>query len=276
MQPDLSFLAGFIKNEAGIVLGEQKGYFVESRLSAVAAQHGHESVASLVASLKAFPSAALRRDVVEALTTNETSFFRDNTPFDNLKNKILPQLMAKRAGSKRLRFWCAAASTGQEPYSLAMMLSEQGPKLAGWKIDILATDIDTAVLQKAQAATYNKFEVQRGLPVPLLLKYFDQCDGDRWQVKPAIRAMVTYKKLNLLDAQAGAGVFDVVFCRNVLIYFDLATKAMVLAKIAQQLSADGCLILGGAETVMGITDRFAAAPDIRGCYLPTVRIRNAA
>ncbi len=276
MTPDMPFLAAFIKREAGIILPPEKVYLVESRLASVAAHHGKDSVSALVETLKLLPSLQLRRDVTEALTTNETSFFRDGTPFEMLKTHVLPRLLEARAATRRLRFWCAAASTGQEPYSLAMMLTEERAKLAGWNIDILATDLDTAVLAKAKAGIYSKFEIQRGLPVTMLVRHFTQAGPDAWQVKPEIRNMVTFKQLNLLDARAGAGTFDVVFCRNVLIYFDLPTKAQVLDKIGQQMAGDGVLFLGGAETVMGITDSFAASPGLRGTYIKAPALRAAA
>ncbi len=267
MTPDMEFLAAFLKKNTGIILATDKGYLVESRLASVAACHGHANVKALVDALKAFPSENLRRDVIEAMTTNETSFFRDGTPFEIMRTHALPQLLNVRASSRRLRIWCAAASTGQEPYSLAMMLAEMGPKLAGWKVEILGSDIDTTALKKASDATFTKFEIQRGLPVTHLVKYFEQAGPDTWRVKPAIRDMVTFRQLNLLEGKAAAGTFDIIFCRNVLIYFDLPTKAGILGRLGDQLAGDGYLFLGGAETVLGITDTLAPCPGVRGTYV---------
>ncbi len=275
MTPDMEFLAAFLKKTTGIILATDKSYLVESRLSSVAACHGHRNVHALVEALKAFPSEPLRRDIIEAMTTNETSFFRDGTPFEIIKNHVLPQLLVARASTRRLRIWCAAASTGQEPYSLAMMLQEQGSKLAGWNIEILGTDIDTVALRKASDGVYSKFEIQRGLPITHLVKYFEQAGPDTWRVKPALRKLITFRQLNLLDARASAGMFDIVLCRNVLIYFDLPTKAAILRQLSTQMTDDGYLFLGGAETVLGITDVLSPCPGVRGTYVKSA-LRAAA
>jgi chemotaxis protein methyltransferase CheR len=263
----MDFLAIFLKKATGIILATDKAYLVESRLASVAACHSHASVRDLVEALKAFPSEALRRDVIEAMTTNETSFFRDGTPFEIMKSHVLPQFQASRASARRLRIWCAAASTGQEPYSLAMLLAEHAAKFPGWTFEILATDIDTVALRKASEGIYSKFEIQRGLPITHLVKYFEQTGPDTWRVKPALRKMITFRQLNLLDARASAGLFDIVFCRNVLIYFDLPTKGAILKQLGTQLTDDGYLFLGGAETVLGITDALSPCPGVRGTYI---------
>jgi chemotaxis protein methyltransferase CheR len=182
--------------------------------------------------------------------------------------------MAARAAQRRVRIWCAAASTGQEPYSLAMCLKEMAPLLAGWRIDILATDLSNEVLEKAKAGIYSQFEVQRGLPIQLLVKYFAQI-GETWQIAPEIRAMVQYRPFNLLNDFAGLGMFDVVFCRNVLIYFDQPTKVGVLDRIARLVERDGYLLLGAAETVVGLTDSFKPVADRRGLYAPNATARAA-
>jgi chemotaxis protein methyltransferase CheR len=203
--------------------------------------------------------------VVEAMTTNESFFYRDKIPFEHFTNAIMPSLLAARAKEKRMRIWCAAASTGQEPYSLAMCLKEMKDKVAGWRIEIIGTDLSTEVLEKAKAGMYSQFEVQRGLPIHLLLKYFTQA-GDQWQIAPQIRAMVDYRPLNLIKDFGHLGAFDIVYCRNVLIYFDGPTKTDVLNRLARSLSPDGALLLGAAETVIGLTD--ALSPDLahRGLY----------
>jgi chemotaxis protein methyltransferase CheR len=203
--------------------------------------------------------------VVEAMTTNESCLFRDKLPFDHFRETIMPTLLTARAASRRIRIWCAAAATGQEPYSLAIALKEMGKDLRGWRIEIVATDLSTEVLEKAKSGIYSQFEVQRGLPALMLIKYFAQV-GETWQIAPEIRGMVKFLPLNLLNDFAHLGRFDLVLCRNVLIYFDQATKIGVLERIAGVTERDGFLVLGGAETVVGLTDRFRPFPNKRGVY----------
>jgi chemotaxis protein methyltransferase CheR len=268
-QIDMPFVAAFIKREAGIILDPGKSYFVQSRLGALARQHGKDSVGALIDELRMRPSTQMRTAVTEALTTNETSFFRDGTPFRTLRETLLPQLTEARAKTRTLRFWCAAASTGQEPYSLAMLLAETDLRARGWKIEITATDLDSTVLDRARAGIYSGFEVQRGLPASHLVKYFVSGGRDSWQIRPDIRAMVTFRQTNLLSLSSIQGTFDVIFCRNVLIYFDLPTKQAVLGSLEQRLAPDGALFLGGAESVFGITHLFAPDPAARGAYRKT-------
>jgi chemotaxis protein methyltransferase CheR len=187
----------------------------------------------------------------------------------------MPALIAARAVQRRIRIWCAAASTGQEPYSLAMCLREMKEKLSGWRIDILGTDLSVEVLEKARAGIYSQFEVQRGLPIQMLVKYFSQV-GDTWQLAPEIRAMVQYRPLNLLSDLGGLGSFDLVFCRNVLIYFDQGGKIDVLNRLARVIEPDGYLVLGAAETVVGLTDGFKLLPEKRGLYVPNAAARKGA
>ena len=209
----------------------------------------------------------LTSEVVEAMTTNETFFFRDKIPFDHLKEAVLPALAQARAARRSLRIWCAASSTGQEPYSIAMLLKEMTALFAGWRIEIIATDLSQAVLEKAKAGLFSQFEVQRGLPIQLLVKYFVQ-KGELWQLNADIRGMVQHRQLNLLQDVSHLGTFDVIFCRNVLIYFDQQTKAGVFGKVARMLEPDGVLALGAAESVVGITNLFRPYPDRRGLYQP--------
>ena len=272
---EFDFLRKLLRDRSGLVLSAEKQYLAESRLLPVARRHGLGSLAELVAQLKARPAAPLAVDVVEAMTTNETFFFRDKMPFDNFRELITPALIAARAREKRIRIWCAAASSGQEPYSLAMALKDMGAALAGFRIEIVATDLSGEVLERAKAGSYSQFEVQRGLPIQLLLKYFTQT-RDSWQIAPEIRAMVQFRTLNLLNDFSPLGTFDVVFCRNVLIYFDQETKIGVLNRIARQVPDDGYLMLGAAETVVGLTDAFKPVPDRRGIYAPNVALRRAA
>ena len=222
----------------------------------------------VLAKIRQMPSAALVSDVLDAMTTNETLFFRDQRPFDQFRDNVLPTLMERNAASKRIRIWCAACSSGQEPYSLAMMFSELGAKVAGWRLEIVGTDISKTILERARRAEYSQFEVQRGLPITMLVKYFEQ-KGEAWHLKADIKNKVSFREFNLLENPRSLGQFDVVFCRNVLIYFDHATKAEILARIAGVMPADGHLFLGGAETVLGVSDKFAAAPGLRGIYVPT-------
>jgi chemotaxis protein methyltransferase CheR len=206
----------------------------------------------------------LTSDVVEAMTTNETFFFRDKIPFDHLKQTVLPELVQARGSRRALRIWCAASSTGQEPYSIAMCVKEFAG-LAGWRVEIVATDLSQAVLEKSKAGVFSQFEVQRGLPIQMLVKYFTQT-GELWQLNADIRAMVQHRQLNLLQDFSHLGTFDVIFCRNVLIYFDQDTKVTIFERLARLLEADGVLALGAAESVVGITDVFKPYPDRRGLY----------
>jgi chemotaxis protein methyltransferase CheR len=199
------------------------------------------------------------------MTTNESFFFRDTWPFDSFRKFMLPELLKARASKRLIRIWSAACSSGQEPYSLAMILAEEKAKLAGWRVEIVATDLSTEILDKAREGVYSHFEVQRGLPIAYLAKYFKGV-GDRWQIDEALRRSIDFRIFNLLDTPAPLGVFDVIFCRNVLIYFDQPTKSAVLGRMARQMSPDGFLLLGGAETILGITDRFVAVPSQRGIY----------
>ncbi len=264
---EFDFLCKLLKDRSGLVLTRDKAYLLESRLLPVARKCDLKSVDELVAAVRARPNSDLARDVVEAMTTNESFFFRDIKPFDQFKSFVLPQLMRARAARRQIRIWSAACSSGQEPYTLAMLLAEQQANLAGWSLDIVATDLSTEILDKAQAGLYSQFEVQRGLPIQYLMKYFKQ-QGERWQIDPAIRNRVRFRMFNLLDEPSSLGGFDVIFCRNVLIYFDQPTKTTVLDRLSRILAPDGFLFLGGAETVLGISDKFQAAPDNRGLYCP--------
>lgn len=262
---DFEFISSLIKSRSGLVLTPDKSYLLESRLMPVARKHGLKGLDELVGQMRSRNDEAMIVEVTEAMTTNESFFFRDIKPFDLLRDDVLPPLIENRATRKHLRIWCAAASSGQEPYSIAMVLKELGAKLAGWRLDILGTDISRAILDKAQAGKYSQFEVQRGMPIQLLLKYFDKTE-ETWQIKDEIRNMVQYKYWNLLDDLRPLGGFDIVFCRNVLIYFDAETKGKVLEQISNLMPEDGMLFLGGAETVLGVTDKFKPVPGQRGVY----------
>ncbi|WP_024515173.1 protein-glutamate O-methyltransferase CheR [Bradyrhizobium sp. Tv2a-2] len=264
--PDYEYLRKVLKDLSGLDLSADKQYLIESRLLPLARKSGLSDIAALVQKMKG-GSSALINQVVEAMTTNETFFFRDKVPFDHLRDTILPNVLRARALRKNIRIWCAAGSTGQEPYSIAMCLKEMGAALAGWRIEILATDLSQEVLEKSKAGIYSQFEVQRGLPIQLLVKHFKQI-GELWQINPDIRGMVQHRQLNLLHDFSQLGVFDVIFCRNVLIYFDQDTKSKIFARLAKGVEADGFLVLGAAETVVGLTEVFKPFPDRRGLYRP--------
>lgn len=262
---DFDFVAQLLKQRSGLTIGPDKAYLLESRLNPVARKHGFNGLTDLIQGLRLRGDQTLTRDVVEAMTTNESFFFRDTKPFEQFRRLVLPHMLEKRASRRSFRIWSAACSSGQEAYSLSMILKEFDSKLAGWRVEMIGTDISTEILDKAKEGVYSQFEVQRGLPVQLLVKHFTQ-EGDRWRISPEIKRMVTYRIFNLLEDPAPLGQFDVVFLRNVLIYFDQPTKAKVLERVAKQMAPDGFLYLGGAETVLGITDRFQVVPGERGIY----------
>lgn len=262
---DIEHLATLLKARSGLILGNDKTYLIESRLAPVARREGYSTVSALLTSLRTKRDEKLIWAVTDAMTTNETLFFRDKTPFDQFRDDVLPVLSTTRS-SGDIKVWCAACSTGQEPYSLAMMMDEQSAKYPRVKLDILATDISERCLEKAQSGLYSQFEVQRGLPIQMMVKHFEKVD-DMWRISPRLRSSVRWKQLNLLeDLRMTVGRPDVVFIRNVLIYFDIETKRKVLESIAALMPDDGFLFLGAAETVLGITDAFKPAPGKRGLY----------
>jgi chemotaxis protein methyltransferase CheR len=262
---DFEFICQILRERSGLVLTNDKAYLLESRLLPVARKWKLATFDDLVRVIRTKMDEAVIRDVVEAMTTNESFFFRDTKPFDQFKALVLPALLKSRAASRTIRIWSAACSSGQEPYSLAMILAEMAAQLNGWKIEIVGTDLSTEILNRAKEGMYSQFEVQRGLPITMLVKYFAQI-GDRWQINAKIRGMVQYREFNLLQDPMPLGRFDVVFCRNVLIYFDQPTKTRVLNSVAKLMPEDGFLFLGGAETVLGITDKFQMVPGQRGVY----------
>jgi chemotaxis protein methyltransferase CheR len=263
---EYEYLRKLLKEHSGLDLSADKQYLVESRLIPLARKAGLLGIGELVQKVKS-GSDALTIDVIEAMTTNETFFFRDKIPFDHLRQTVIPELMQARAGRRALRIWCAASSTGQEPYSIAMLLKEFSTQLIGWRVEIVATDLSLGVLEKARAGIFSQFEVQRGLPIQLLVKHFRQI-GELWQLNADIRAMVQHRQLNLMQDFSHLGTFDVIFCRNVLIYFDQDTKIGMFDRLAKSLEADGVLALGAAESVVGMTDAFKPFPERRGLYRP--------
>lgn len=262
---DFDFLRVLLQRRSGLFLSTEKRYLVESRLGMLCRRRGIAGITALVVQLRSSPASELEAAVIEAMTTNETLFFRDRTPFDLFRDVVLPEKLAANAESRTLRIWCAAVSTGQEAYSLAMLLDEAADRLVGWTIEILGTDISVEVLDRARQGLYSQFEVQRGLPIQLLLKHFRQ-EGDKWRLSERIRDMVTLRQHNLLEPNHQLGQFDIIFCRNVLIYFDVPTKARVMAALAERLARNGAFILGAAETVIGITTTLVPDPQHRGLY----------
>ncbi len=263
---DFEFYRELLASKSGLVLTPDKSYLLDSRLTPVAKKWGYPSLEALTMALRGVADKDLMIDVVEAMTTNETSFFRDKNPFRLFEEYVLPYLTRHRAGSRQFKIWCAASSSGQEPYSLAITLQENAASLRGWSTPIMATDISQEILDQARNGLYTQFEVQRGLPIQMLMKYFKQ-EGDKWRINEDIRKMVSFQYFNLLENMQTLGQFDVIFCRNVLIYFDEETKRQVLENMACVLKPDGFLVLGGAETVLGITDKYKPLTDQRGIYI---------
>ncbi len=265
MTPEsFDYIAAQVKQRSGLLLTPDKRYMLESRLAGILKREALADLDALALRLRDPRANPLAEAVTEALTTNESSFFRDGKPFEHLK-RVLPRLAAARTPGQPLRVWSAACSTGQEAYSVAMVADELAPQLGGRRLEIFGTDIAQEVLTRARDGVFSQFEVQRGLPVRQLIKYFTQEQG-RWRINAEMRGLCRFERLNLLGDLRGCGKFDVIFCRNVLIYFDPPTKTRVLGALAAQLAPDGVLYLGGAETVLGLTDRLVPLPGERGAY----------
>jgi chemotaxis protein methyltransferase CheR len=272
---DFTFIRTFIRDRAGIALESGKEYLVQARLSPVLTSEGFTELSELVAALRVGPSSPLTQKVVDALTTNETSFFRDVEPFEALRTRVFPELIAARQKEKRLNIWYAACSTGQEPYSVAMLLAEHFPELASWHVSHLATDISTDALNKAREGRYGQFEMNRGLPVRFLVKYFDKSGLD-WVLKDSIRTAVQFREFNLNKTWPPVSTMDVVLLRNVMIYFDVEDKRHILGNIGRILHPEGYLFLGAAETTMTLDDQFERVKhDRAGCYRNSARYERA-
>lgn len=247
---DFEFVRRFVKDQSGITVDDGKEYLVSSRLAPLVTAHGAADVAELVARVRTRPHSPLGGDVIDALTTNETSFYRDLHPFESLRDTIIPAMIQQRQSSRRLTLWCGASSSGQEPYSIAMLLADHFPELSGWQVSIIATDISPSMLAKAEAGEYSQLEVNRGLPAPMLVRHFTRA-GARWRISDRIRSMVRFQRMNLLDRWHTLPQCDLVFLRNVLIYFDNPTKAAILGQIRGKLAPDGYLMLGGGRDHRG-------------------------
>jgi chemotaxis protein methyltransferase CheR len=262
---DFDFVCRFVRDRAALVLEPGKEYLVETRLTPIVRTNGLESISGLVNRLRTNPADGLAARVVEAMVTTETLFFRDHQPYESLRTTVVPELIERRAGDRRLSIWSAACSTGQEPYSLAILLREHFPQLAGWDVRILATDISTDVLAKAKAGRYSQIEVNRGLPAGLLLKYFRQ-HGTTWELNEDVRRAVEFRELNLATAWPPLPMFDLVFLRNVMIYFDVPTKKAILGRLVKQLRLGAYVLLGGAETTFGLDDSFRRVDKVKGGF----------
>lgn len=252
---DFDYISTMVRDRSAIVLERGKEYLIEARLLSLARQRGAGTVAGLVHELRRAPMGPLRDLVVEAMTTNETSFFRDAHPFTALSDHVLPDLVRARSGSRLLNIWCAACSSGQEPYSIAMLVHDIVGADPTWRVRLLATDISPAMLARTQAGSYSQFEVNRGLPANLLVRHFSR-QGLQWQVEEPLRRMIETRLVNLDVALPSMPLMDIIFLRNVLIYFDVATKRAILARIRQVMRPDGYLVLGGAETTLNLDDSF--------------------
>ncbi len=265
---EFDYVRTLIRERAGIALEPGKEYLVESRLDPLARQEGFPTLTHFLASLRSSPLAGgLHHKVVQAMTTNETSFFRDVRPFEILRSTVLPELIQKRGSLRSLNFWCAASSTGQEPYTVAMVMRESIPAvLATWNMRFIATDISTEVLARAIQGRYSQLEVNRGLPATMLVKYFQQ-EGSEWQVKSELRRMVEFREINLTEPWSTLPAMDIVFMRNVLIYFSVETKKDILARVRQLLKPGGFLFLGSSETTLNLDGGFEPVPtDRTACY----------
>ncbi len=262
---DLDYVARLVHEDAGIVIDASKGYLVLDRLDSVARRAGLDSVASLVRELRGPLGRRLHENVVEALTTNETLFFRDDVPFETLAKTVLPWFSKQRRESRRLSVWCAAASTGQEPYSIAMTMRDALVSSELWHLSILATDISPAALERARAGRYTSFDIGRGLPEAMKRRWFEQ-DGRDWVLREELRRMVDFKRFNLLQSEQQTGPFDLIFVRNVLIYFDLETKSRILRAMTRALAPDGLLVLGAGESILKLGVDLVRCANLPGAY----------
>lgn len=263
---DFSYLSRLLKDKSGLALTPDKSYLITTRLKPLLEGRGLRDLAEMVREMKAGRLAGMAEEVVDAMTTNESLFFRDSKPFEALTQMMLPTLAAARGPRRPLRIWCAAASTGQEPYSIAMLLEENSAKFGGRDVSILGTDLSQAALSRARSGEYTSFEVGRGIPADMLARYFTKGPNNHYIVSERVRSRVTLKSRNLLTEFDTLGNFDIIFCRNVLIYFDRPTKADVLSRMARVLAPDGYLILGGPETTLGLCDAFERHPEWRNVY----------
>ncbi len=267
---DFDFIRKLLRERSAIILEPGKQYLVESRLTPLAQKLKLGSIGALVDRLRNQPYNGLHTQVIEAMVTTETSFFRDHHPYEAMRKAVLPDLIARRAGERRLTIWCSACSSGQEPYSVALLLREHFPELAGWQVTILATDLSREILERARAGRYNQIEVNRGLPAALLIKHFQQ-DGTHWQLKEEVRRMVEFRELNLAQPWPALPRMDLVLLRNVMIYFEVEAKKAILGRLGRLLRPDGYLLLGGAETTFNLDDSYRRVEQFRTGFYQLVR-----
>jgi chemotaxis protein methyltransferase CheR len=262
---DYAFVANLLRERCALILEPGKDYLIRARLTPVAQRNNLASVSLLISRIRQEQSQALMAEVVEAMVTTETSFFRDIHPFETLKKSVVPELIDRRREQRQLNIWCAASSSGQEPYSIALLLKEHFPELATWRINLWATDISQEMLQRSRAGRYSQIEVNRGLPTPLLLKWFRQ-EGAIWELDKQVREMVSFSQLNLASYWPAMPPWDLIFLRNVMIYFDNEVKRQILGRVARILCPDGYLLLGGAETTLSLDDSFARIESLRAGF----------
>jgi chemotaxis protein methyltransferase CheR len=268
---DFNYVRQLVRDRAAIVLDEGKHYLVVNRLSLLARREGLASARAVIAQLRAAPEGPLQRKVVEAMATTETLFFRDRKPYDALRNTILPALQRMRASERKLKIWSCGCSSGQEPYSVGMLVREHFPILASWDLRLVASDISSEMLARSRAGRYSQLEVNRGLPGDLLHKYFERSGLD-WQIRSDLRNMVEFRELNLAGPWCAMPPMDLVMLRNVLIYFDVETKRQVLSKVRRVLRPGGFLLLGTAETTVNLDDGFELIRSDGAAYY---RVRSA-
>jgi len=252
---DLDYVRHLVRTRSAMVLDPGKAYLVQSRLEPLAKSEGLASLTKLVQILRQSPYGVLHKKVVEAMTTNETSFFRDLTPFQVLREQLFPEIIARKGASKRLNMWCGASSSGQEPYSVMFTILEHFPELKDWVIQFIATDISEEMVAKCREGKYNQLDLNRGLPINYLTNFFSK-KGMSWQVQDDIRHRIDFKQMNLAGPWMAFPTMDVVFLRNVMIYFDIETKKQILANIGKILDPNGYLILGGSETTINLDDQY--------------------
>ena len=252
---DFAYICKFLREHSAIHLEAGKEYLVETRFLPLIRELGHDDLKSFINWLRQNPTGVIHQRAVEALTTNETLFFRDFHPFETLRQHLLPKVVELNQTSKCLNIWSAACSTGQEPYTIEMILQDHFPQLSHWKTKILATDLAQQILERAMEGRYSQLEINRGLPAPMLIKHFVR-DGEWWKVKPALRERLEFRPLNLIGSWLGVAKMDIIFLRNVLIYFQPEVKKQILEKMYHQLNPGGYLFLGGSETLLGLSDRF--------------------
>lgn len=266
---EFDYVCRLVRDRSGVVLETGKEYLVDARLTPIVRQRALQSISELVGKLRSGPDDGLADRIVEAMVTTETSFFRDLHPFETLRTIVLPELIRKRQNERQLSVWFAACSTGQEPYSFALMIREHFPELLRWRLDLLATDLSPIVLARAREGKYSQLEANRGLPAAMMVKYFRQ-HGPTWELNEDVRRMIEFREMNLVRAWPMVPRMDLVFLRNVMIYFDVEMKKMILGRVAKLLRPDGYMVLGGAETTLNLDASFRRADALKGGFYQLV------